>query len=1049
MSNNKKLSTILFLRNREYKSKVVFNSIGLNNVKFIKDRIDKTLNKICSFVELTKSAVKSGKWPEITEAVTALVNKLFNLASTEEIFKISKVQRQERDFFIFLGGIEALIKIFSKPYFGMNDARCVSSRFIERKSEFFNEILVILREIVFTIPSYADVIFTDDILVFIFTLLSHSCVFDNAINLLEEVLASRSSGFPLNLIPNVYSLISNFNPRQLAQFCRALSLILFEAEDRQLAEGIYSLRSLELLQLRRDRMSRIANVVELNQFLINEMPEFLNKLIHIINIMNHGPNVCDIIRYGLMSPSPFASEVLHMLTSTNIQSREDISPNRYNSVEEESKVTLEWKHLAQIDNMLSEYDDNNKRNNSKSKLQNIKETNNNSITDDEALKLLLEAFSSQSQSGSVGDLMRIMQLAKQFGLGNMSVNSTNHPQSPSADLLHQLLSQRMININASSSNFAYFDDDNREVQLDVDVLNALLRWDNDLNSDATSVSDSLSHDRNSQTSQTNRSNMYDLHRNPRQLSAPNTLQSSNSFAIKPNANWKSRTRAKRLLQFYSMILLPHQVEILFVLSCLLAGRNKIYVQKKLGRLGLDKSLFKMFPRMSWNSQACSKLSSHSGANLLEQVHGPDCKYSYLNSCNIFQCLFLLGQCNPENAVRIQFLRLIHGFYDRDLMYNQNKYLVSKPVSTSKSKSNNQMGIVTSISIENLDKIGDLIVENPRDCTYPFTLKSVIPSDYSMESSHIVKFDSIRNSLFHLILTTYIAEPIDSGYRFWLSSCIEAFLRGSSNGLSPYFHSYSDRKVCDMNPFSDVSITTNRDIISPTTLLDTNRIEAIEKSKVSSQVIENELFRQQKSDSDAFLSSKDIITTTSEGELTTIKTSYSNLTSKIHKTSGDRVDSSKLTAIDIGSSSSADEHKINSTKAYDNFIADDNNNSLGGDQMMVAQSGIINHLISNIIHIDRVLAASKSNSKTSENDNSFNVNDTYDNIYSQLNRESDDKSDDNSAIPFNLQTAYDLLSEIIKVNSLTMHTLNAELLGEGVSIDSNITLTSTSLKLFNR
>lgn len=103
-----------------------------------------------------------------------------------------------------------------------------------------------------------------------FTYLRHQSLFDNTMNLLEEILASRTDTFSLALIPKLFSLIRGFSSRQLAHFCRVLSLVLFEPEDRQIMEGSQVLRSTDLLKLRRNKMVKNNNgVVERNQSLVS------------------------------------------------------------------------------------------------------------------------------------------------------------------------------------------------------------------------------------------------------------------------------------------------------------------------------------------------------------------------------------------------------------------------------------------------------------------------------------------------------------------------------------------------------------------------------------------------------------------------------------------------------------------------------------------------------------------------------------------------------------------------------------------------------------
>jgi Trpc4-associated protein len=173
--------------------------------------------------------------------------------------------------------------------------------------------------------------------------------------------------------------------------------------------------------------------------------------------------------------------------------------------------------------------------------------------------------------------------------------------------------------------------------------------------------------------------------------------------------------AKKELQFHSMLLAPHQVELLFVFCTLLSGRRKIDVQHRLGALGLADVLLRMFNRLSWDSPPFV------GPNPLEHIHGPGC------------------ECNPESALRVQYLRLVHNFYDRDFLGNPNKKLVLTPAESM------------------------------------FIAKCSYPEQASREGLFLTGKD---RGLISQIITTLLKEPTDSIYRFWLSSCLEAFLRGS-------------------------------------------------------------------------------------------------------------------------------------------------------------------------------------------------------------------------------------------------------------------------------
>eukprot|EP00959_Pyramimonas_sp_CCMP1952_P131437 2748209-Pyramimonas_sp.AAC.1 len=104
------------------------------------------------------------------------------------------------------------------------------------------------------------------------------------------------------------------------------------------------------------------------------------------------------------------------------------------------------------------------------------------------------------------------------------------------------------------------------------------------------------------------------------------------------------------LSLQALAMATHQVEVLFVLCTLLGGKQKTRVQDALGRLGLVDVLAYMFDFMDWTRPAPPPPDPHG-------VHGPACS------------------CNPESALKIQFLRLVHNFCDRDSNNADNKRLL--------------------------------------------------------------------------------------------------------------------------------------------------------------------------------------------------------------------------------------------------------------------------------------------------------------------------------------------------------------------------------------
>merc|ERR1711991_198895 len=179
------------------------------------------------------------------------------------------------------------------------------------------------------------------------------------------------------------------------------------------------------------------------------------------------------------------------------------------------------------------------------------------------------------------------------------------------------------------------------------------------------------------------------------------------------------TQLKYVAILKSLMLVQYQVEILFVLCTLLSGRRKISVQDHLNRLGLPALLLKLHDRMSWDGPIFD------GPNPMEHAHGPDCN------------------CNPESALRIQFLRLVHNFYDRDLVLNHTKRsLLSEEETVVLRKIDIQM---RNSSINDRDRSDSL----------------------SSQGQYIAPEN--RGLMCSIMRTLHQEEP-SSSYRFWLSSC---------------------------------------------------------------------------------------------------------------------------------------------------------------------------------------------------------------------------------------------------------------------------------------
>ncbi|KUF80615.1 Short transient receptor potential channel 4-associated protein [Phytophthora nicotianae] len=169
---------------------------------------------------------------------------------------------------------------------------------------------------------------------------------------------------------------------------------------------------------------------------------------------------------------------------------------------------------------------------------------------------------------------------------------------------------------------------------------------------------------------------------------------------------RAREDAEAQVIMKSIVLAPYRVEVLFVLCTLLNGKRKVDFQERLAEMGLVKTLNLMFDKFQWNTTVTPN-PAH------EPLHGPGC------------------DCSLDASLKIQFLRLIHNFCDRDYSDNTSKLLL---LSEQEIQLMNEGGS-TPINLDHPDK-----------------------------------------GLLSKIIHALIEQPVDSIYRFWLASCVEAFLR---------------------------------------------------------------------------------------------------------------------------------------------------------------------------------------------------------------------------------------------------------------------------------
>ncbi|OQR84403.1 hypothetical protein ACHHYP_13426 [Achlya hypogyna] len=160
------------------------------------------------------------------------------------------------------------------------------------------------------------------------------------------------------------------------------------------------------------------------------------------------------------------------------------------------------------------------------------------------------------------------------------------------------------------------------------------------------------------------------------------------------------------LMLKSISLAPFRVEVLFVICTLLSSKRKVDFQDTFANMGLVAILTQMFQRLEWNAPPASPPS--------QPLHGPGC------------------ECSMDASLKIQFLRLIHNFCDRDVQEQGNKLLLLTPEEQR--------------SLRGHSGLDPLRAEKGLLCQ---------------------------------IIDVLCDQPSDSIYRFWLASCVESFLRRAS------------------------------------------------------------------------------------------------------------------------------------------------------------------------------------------------------------------------------------------------------------------------------
>ena len=178
-------------KGRKYGGRVMYDATSTSPYLMcssIEKRINNSFNDVITVVKNLRAAVEKAKWSDIEHAVHTVYHKLTEETNPEQPYIVKPKSRQEREVFVAVGGMNTILRLFSKPFADL-DARTMPTTSFQRYAETWNEMLVILREVSYSIPSLSERVFDQDHVVFLFTMLAHRSVFENSVSWLEEILA--------------------------------------------------------------------------------------------------------------------------------------------------------------------------------------------------------------------------------------------------------------------------------------------------------------------------------------------------------------------------------------------------------------------------------------------------------------------------------------------------------------------------------------------------------------------------------------------------------------------------------------------------------------------------------------------------------------------------------------------------------------------------------------------------------------------------------------------------------------------------------------------
>ncbi|XP_060063786.1 short transient receptor potential channel 4-associated protein-like [Ylistrum balloti] len=224
-------------------------------------------------------------WENLKTLLGNLMN--FEPRRSQDEASLDEEQNKYATQFYEHGGVEVLLRILMFNTVFPKVGRKVKVGFPE--SELLLRVKSLVLEILTKVTTTcigdkvtAQLMASDDVLNYVFTLLAHQKTFINSCQLVEDMLQSRREVLDLHRINNLRGLISTLEDHQLANFCRILAVAISDLD-------IYENKSSLFQQNKQKRSRGFVNIRDINQELLLAIPDLLPRLVNLAVAKDYTP----------------------------------------------------------------------------------------------------------------------------------------------------------------------------------------------------------------------------------------------------------------------------------------------------------------------------------------------------------------------------------------------------------------------------------------------------------------------------------------------------------------------------------------------------------------------------------------------------------------------------------------------------------------------------------------------------------------------------------------------------------------------------------------